>query len=107
MNLLTIEIETILPTISSVEQQPFKDLVAVVKFFHPVLKVQWFVFGGDHVDDDYMFYGIIFHKDRPKGKICYFTLSEFEDWLLPFAGSIFGVKHDKLFKPTPASKLSC
>ncbi len=106
MKLITKAIEKTLPSIATVENQSMEELVAVVQFFHVFLPWKWTVFGGNKINDDYRFYGMVFNQDCPNGELGYFTLKQLQGIEVPFGAATFKVERDKLFKPTPATKLS-
>lgn len=107
MQLITKAIEKKLPSMTTVENQDMEELIAIVQFFHPLLPLKWNVFGGNKINqDDYMFYGMAFNPDCPNGELGYFTLSQLQEIEVPFGPVNFKVERDKMFKPTPATKLS-
>jgi len=107
MKLLTKEIEKKLPSLATVENQSMENLVAIVKFFHPLYPYKWFVLGGDQMNaGDYQFYGMAFNPDCPEGELGYFTLSQLQSVETPFGSTIFRIERDKLFKPTPAMQVT-
>ena len=107
MKLLTKQIEKKLPSLATAENQRMEELVAIVKFFHPIKPWKWFVFGGDQLKGgDYMFYGMVFNPNCHDGELGYFTLSQLQSLEIPFGPIVFNTERDKLFKPTPATQLS-
>ena len=95
MKLLSKEIISNLPSIATVEDQPIEEQVALLKFSLPGWK--WFVFGGNQLGHDYLFYGKVFSPYCPEGELGDFTLSQLE--------SVVEVKHDKKFNPLFATQL--
>jgi len=107
MKLLTKKIETSLPTISAVSDKSLDEIKVMVKFFHPLTNWYWFAFAGQHIQDDFEFYGKVFSPLCPNGEIGYFTLSQLDSISIPFGPITFQVERDKLFEPIPADQLSC
>ncbi len=101
MKLINKKILASLPPLYSTEKIPLEEKTAVVHYFNPVGKGDWYVFeGGETEDGEVMFFGWVSLFD---GELGYFSLRELEE-VRVFRG-LLGLERDLSFEPKKFSDI--
>lgn len=85
MKLLTKKLERSLPKPFELEGVPRGDLKIYAHFFNPMGEGDWFVLAGEHIENDFNFYGL---QILDEFSIGFFSLRELESLKLPFGEKI-------------------
>lgn len=74
-----------LPRLEHIFDKDVKDLDVLIHYYNPIGYGDWFVIAGNSVDNDFLFYGLIYFDKPIMG---YFTLNDLRKKELPFGYKI-------------------